>query len=397
MDNGPFMLDFSILKSQINQMVGEQRSRQDTYRRRAERALKELNRWQDWRPLGAKLTDSKTSWLLAGDLGEPLTTRYPLVAAPPSFTVIAADGSQIFPDRHELTLCYLINISSIVLHYGTGTKPLLASRPTLFYKEEDLYKAWNNRKIPVDGEIVGIQRSLMEFQELAHLAKQLEGQDLPVLALCDGTLILWHLEVKPEDFGAYVLSKFLETLEYFRGRRIPIAGYISYPRSTDVINALRVGMCPEHPVNCDKCPYRQDPELPCEPIEGMIDSVLFSHLLGPGERTTVFKSSSKILEEYGVHAVYFFYLNVGSEIARIEVPQWVARDRDLLNRTQAMIYDQAEKGHGYPVSLAEAHEKAVVRGADRELFYQFLRDSFVRQNLRVQVSRKSYKKKNVSI
>lgn len=380
-------------------MVGEQKSQQDVYRQKVDKALKELNRWQEWQSLSLKLDQSRTSWLTASNLSEPFSAVYPCAAKPKQFSVIATDGSQIFPDRHELAFCYLINISSIVLHYGTGVKPLLASYPTLFYKEEDLYQEWNRRKVPVDGEIVGILRNLMEFQELARLARECVpvSPRLPLVALYDGTLIFWHLEATPEDFSAQILREFLKTLDYFQEQQIPIAGYISYPRSTDVINALRVGMCPENPVNCDRCPYRQHPELPCEPIEGVRDQLVYTHLLNPGERSTVFRSTSRILKNYGPHDIYFFYLHVGSEIARIEIPQWVAKNENLLRLTHATIYDQAEKGQGYPVSLTEAHEKAIVRGADRELFYRLLQDSFIQQSIQIRVSQKSQKKRNISI
>ena len=52
-------------------------------------------------------------------------------------------------------------------------------------------------------------------------------------------------------------------------QHIPVAGYISRPRSRDVVNALRVGLCPETAPNCDRCPYKDLPKLPCAEIEGI--------------------------------------------------------------------------------------------------------------------------------
>ena len=116
-----------------------------------------------------------------------------------------------------------------------------------------------------------------------------------------------------------------------------------------------------------------------------------------GERTPLFKSSSKILDSYGPHYIYFFYLHVGAEIARVELPEWVAEDRELLDLVHACVFDQAEKGQGYPVTLSEAHERAVVRGADREAFYRFLGDTFVKNDIKVGISSKSLKKRHASI
>ena len=68
------------------------------------------------------------------------------------------------------------------------------------------------------------------------------------------------------------------------------------------------------------------------------------------------------------HRVHFFYVNVEEEIARVEVPGWVAADRALLDLTHTLVMDNARRGGGYPVVLQEAHEQAVVTGADREAF-----------------------------
>ncbi|HIC70299.1 MAG TPA: hypothetical protein EYO90_12345, partial [Candidatus Latescibacteria bacterium] len=85
------------------------------------------------------------------------------------------------------------------------------------------------------------------------------------------------------------------------------------------------------------------------------------------------------------------------EIARVEVPKWVAEDPPLLDLVHAVVCDQADKGQGYPVSLSEAHEKAVVRGADRESFYHYLREAFVRHDIDARVSCKSRRKRHAVV
>ena len=52
-----------------------------------------------------------------------------------------------------------------------------------------------------------------------------------------------------------------------------------------------------------------------------------------------------------------------------------------------------QPGHGYPVALAEAHEKAVITGADRELFWQMVETSLVGEHLPTPTSAKSRSKK----
>ena len=81
------------------------------------------------------------------------------------------------------------------------------------------------------------------------------------------------------------------------------------------------------------------------------------------------------------------------EIARVEVPQWVATDDTLLNLTHALVLDQCQRGQGYPVALSEAHEKAVVTGADRENFWELVESSMVAEHMPSTGSAKSFSKK----
>jgi len=411
------MLDLSSLKSQIDTMVADERLVQEDFFAKLELAQRELKRWDtDWEELARKIERSKTSWLLPGIQGA-LSRRYPLPPRPQRISVAATDGSQIFPDRHEISACYLINIGYILLHYGTGEKPLMNSQPTLYYREDQLYEEWGGRRMFANRELVGLKRGLMELTELADLALAAHQDGHPVVALSDGTLILWNLEGKPQDFKDSYVKATLDAFEKLRQVRVPIASYISEPGSQEIVNALKLGLCPLAAADCDRCPWKAENQfglldseidalqtdlwrgkgLPCSPVEGVSDAVLLRQLLKPGERTQVFQSTSKILAEYGDHTIYFFYLHAGSEIGRVEIPQWVAEDADLLDLVHACIYDQAEKGQGYPVSLSEAHERAVVRGADRETFYHFLRDTFVKNDLRARISTKSFKKKHAGI
>ena len=82
------------------------------------------------------------------------------------------------------------------------------------------------------------------------------------------------------------------------------------------------------------------------------------------------------------HKVYFCYLHVGTEIARIEVPAWVAQDEKLSSTALSLIVAQVNKGFGYPVALAEAHNQAVVRGADRSSFFALLEQELVKTGIK---------------
>jgi hypothetical protein len=63
----------------------------------------------------------------------------------------------------------------------------------------------------------------------------------------------------------------------------------------------------------------------------------------------------------------------------------------------AVAYDQAQRGRGYPVALAEAHEAAVVRGADREAFYALVARRLAADGHRVAMSRKQVRKRGALV
>ena len=347
-----------------------------------------------------KIIASRTTWLVAG-LTDGLAHHYPAPPLPPEFTVMASDGSHIDVDRHKSTRCYLINIGVAVLHYGASPGARLESFPRLYSDDADLVITSGGGKVreqPIEGALLGVKRSVEECRKLVELASELPP-DSTALALIDGTLILWSLEGFPEFVVEALLNNgFLPCLDELRklskGRKLALASYISFPRSTDVVNALRLALCPHEPADCDRYCSGGDPvsstgpapypstERACDVVSGVQDRALFSNLLSPGERSALFISGSSIVEKrYGAHGIYFFYLRVDDEIARVEVPQWVAMDESLLGLVHALVLDQCQRGQGYPVALSEAHEQAVVTAADKEEFWQFVDSSLVEEHM----------------
>ncbi|HEY41656.1 MAG TPA: DNA double-strand break repair nuclease NurA [Dehalococcoidia bacterium] len=378
-------LDLSKIVSQVGAMVARLRADSRQRQERLEHALEMLGSQADIGRLRDKINASRTTWLVAGLVGG-LDEHYPSPPVTSDFTIIASDGSHIDVDRHRSTRCYLINIGSVTLHYGNNPEAVLYSLPSLYAGDEDLVIAapeQRGREQPVEGALLGIKRSVDECRHLVELAAALPA-DSPTLALLDGSLILWNLEAYAEFVAEELLDKgllkcFEELRKLSRERKLALASYISYPRSTDVVNALRVAVCPEETVDSDRCSACDTRE--CDAIAGVRDRELFAGLLEPGERSELFISSSKIQQRYGAHQVHFFYLRVDDEIARVEIPKWVADDNGLLSLTHALVLDQCQRGHGYPVALSEAHEKAVVTGADAENFWRLVESSLVEEHL----------------
>jgi hypothetical protein len=367
----------------------------------AEHLLQQLApQWRRWQAQVQQWTSS-----LAFNAGIPVESpllQPQIPAVPALHTVLATDGSQIAPSHHEIAYCYLINIGRVRLSYGQRQRPLLESQPEIFYKREDLQRgrAWGLRP----EEWLGYQRTLLEAIALADLAPsepvadwetQLSLLSVPTVALVDGSLIHWFLDGLPNEARDAILLPILESWEQLRQRRIPVVGYLSASRSADVVNSLRLGQCPFPEPHCNHhCPDKPE-EVPCR--QGLLplrDATLWGSRLQPGQRSSLWRSSARILEHYGDHAVVFCYLHVGTEIARIEVPQWVAQEPHLRDLALSVVLDQTQKGYGYPIALAEAHNQAVVQGGDRQRFFALLERQLVQSGLsRVGPSAKETRKR----
>lgn len=397
-------LDLTKVAAQVGSMVARLKAGGRDREERLQNALNVLqDKSLDLDKLGKKIEASKgkTTWLVAG-LVDGLASHYKSPSLPPDFSVLATDGSNIDVDRHKSTRCYLINIGSVVLRYGAQPEAILNSSPALYFGDEDLVIAPDGaqgREQLIEGPLLGIKRSVDECRQLARLAAELPKES-SALALLDGSLILWGLagQTYPDFVTGALLDKgFLRHLEEMRklgkDRRLALASYISFPRSTDVVNDLRVALCPHDIIDTDRlCKECQSRD--CDRVAGVQDREIFFNLLAPGERSALFTSQSKIVRDhYGGHWVYFFYIRVDDEIARVELPQWAARDETLLNLTHVLVLDQCRRGQGYPVALSEAHEQAVVTAADKETFWLLVEASLVDEHLPSPTSAKSFSKR----
>ncbi len=388
-------LDLARVVTQVSSMVARLRDSRNERQQRFQYALDTLHRQATQiDELKRKIAAARTTWLV-GEPVERLDNHYPSPPPPPDFTVMATDGSQIEVDRHRAARCYLLNIGSAVIHYGSSPGATLESSPHLYSEDKDLVitpSTDGNREQPVEGVLLNIKRSVEECRHISLLAAQLPPEST-ALALMDGTLILWGLEAYPEFVTEEILYRgYLTCLEAIRklsDRKLALASYISLPRSTEVVNVLRVAICPHEPVNCDRCSSRE-----CQVVAGVQDRELFLSLLNDGERSALFISRSSIVQKhYGEHQVYFFYLRTGDEIARVEIPRWVATDTVRLNLAHSLILDQCRRGHGYPVALSEAHEQAVVTNADKEQFWQLVESTLIAEHLPTIGSAKSQSKR----
>ena len=201
-------------------------------------------------------------------------------------------------------------------------------------------------------------------------------------------MIRWTLQGFEPWLQRRFLSDYLSFFETMRALPCPLASYQSRPRSPEATGLVRY----LH-VRGDWDRWKRDyPRRADDPYRGVMDHLIFHALLQDGERSARFQSMSKInVEEYpGEHKIQFFYIKVGREIARVEFPAWVG-DGDL-DLVHTLIYDQCQRGMGYPVALQRAHEQAVIHDGDRRQVEALIERIFATEAVPTQRSAKSVTK-----
>ena len=338
------------------------------------------------------------------ELLEPPGSRHAPPDTPADFAVAAADGSHIDVDRHMAARCFLINTGLAVLTYGSQPDAQLTSRPRLYAADDELVISdpQSYRQQTIEGAVLGAKRTVEEMRALVEVVRQ-TPPDLPTLALVDGSLIMFDLaRARNQDFVLRELVEegFVRALdeleEMARTRPLAVAGYVSLPGSAEVVSGVRAMACPyELEGDGYRCGSYGPGRDPCDScVGGVRDRDLFARTLKTGERSALFATGSAAVEQYYMGTgVAFFYVHAGEEIGRVEVPSWVADNPDLLGLAHALVIDQCARGRGYPVALMEAHEQAVVTGADRRYFGEMVDGALQRGGLPVFTSEKALSKR----
>ena len=353
-----------------------------------------------------KTSDTKQRPYLAAEVDESLLGAYAPPDPPADWVVAAVDGSHIDVDRHLPVACYLLNLGGCVLTYGSQPDASLFSHSHLASTPEELYISDpknSNAEEMISGPLLGLVRTVKELETLASTVEQCPP-GLPVLGLVDGSLVLWGLSgqaYRPYVSDAIIRDGLLPSMKRLEqsaeSRPVALAAYVSYPRSTEVVNAVRCCLCPhELGVCAQSCNNRRSTQQPCGGANDFLDRDLFQRLLEPGWRSPLYKTNSSVSRDsYDENnKVYFFYLNAGQEIGRVEVPRWVAKNETLLSLAHGLVWDQCQRGQGYPVAISESHEQAVITGGDRRVFRRMLTDSLERQGLSAATSEKDRSKRS---
>lgn len=292
------------------------------------------------------------------------------------YRVISTDGSHIGIDRDLPTKCFLINIGIADFLYGDEANAELINIPRLYAKEEDLIIREKDGMgfHPIEDSLLNAKRSVEEILALAKVLGETDFK-VPTLGLVDGPLAVYGLpgvSNKQYVIDHLVRDGFESALASIKSKvnndLLGVIGFTSLPGNRDVSKMLSANICENR---SDKsgfyCHYRGSNimSICSNCIGGVLDREIFAGILKKGERSPIFLPKKN---DNQINEIAFFYLNVGSEIARIEIPMWNIKESESIDLIQSVLMEQTERGHGYPVVLMEAHEQAVINSADRRAF-----------------------------
>ena len=357
-------LNFQQVFERIRQIGLGARARHEDLEIRRQKARSLLETWADKiADLNARLERARQadpSLRCAIPLDEPLNYHARSgTLSTASVTLIAADGSQVVPDRHAAVLFGLINVGAIVITAGTAEAPQVLTDSQLSFDDEVVN--WT------DG-LVALKRDLAERRKLLDIAKE---NSPPLVTLTDGPLQLWESRESNEVLGyEKALGEYLVVLSQLQECRAITAGYVDKPSSNLLVRLLEVADIPERDFN----------DLhERHPLQGVSDLWLFDQLLRPGERSAVFALQARSKAVYqGSLALHFFYLNVSQtdhpKTARIEIPAWVSQNEQDLDILHSALLEQCAilGARPYPYILHRAHESAVVTLQEKQQLEQLL-------------------------
>lgn len=317
---------------------------------------------------------------------EPVNAVITAPPAPASATLIAVDGSQIYPDTHAPAQYYLINMGGFVFHHGSDELPEQMTLPEIIYTPE-LMEDKNKRT--VSNQTINARRSVQEVETLAKLAHAKRDHARPLMALHDGGLLKFFGQEITD--GPELQHHYLEALKRLRDTKTLLAGYVDVRRSTFVISLLHLLNLPLAMIN--DATVANNGEL-----EGLVDAMLFARVLASGQRSALMTPNSPQNRDYmrddPETEIAFFYLNVSDDfpanIVRVDVPMWVANDPNAVDQLQALILAQCkiQGRRRYPYALTRADELAYVSGVEKQQMDQLIRIALLNNQMQPESSSK---------
>lgn len=318
---------------------------------------------------------------------DPINLIAPAPEVPSQATILAADGSQIYPDEQAPVHYYLLNIGLYAYHHGVERIPEAISIPRLEFHEKYVHDRYGG---VIRNSTVDDRRTVAEMQALATEAwdRKRQGDIQPVIAFYDNRLM--YLPSNEGYSGEDLLTDYVAAMVQLHDADASLIGYIDNPYRSKRFMQLLFLMTLE---NEEEVKVRQRELSRAGMLEGLHDQQFFDHILKPGERSAIMVQNSPqnyAFKERGEnYEIAFFYLKVTNQqrainnnghgfatrVVRVDLPVWVARDRERVDTVHGLILSQCQlQGRNpYPYVLTRADELAYVSGKDKEKLDQLVR------------------------
>ena len=321
-----------------------------------------------------KVLEKNNKLRCAVPLAEPLNGHISAEAAAEPYSILAADGSQINPSRHDPIPFGLINTGAFYICPAGNMRPM-EYKQSLLLSYEDVY----TEEGLLSERNVSLIRDFHERKFLAELAK--ERQQETLITLTDGPLELYHEQLETKTYREY-FSGFIKALTDLQKTNSIVAGYIDKPYSDLVVRLLELTLLKKE--EYEKVGKKRF-------FTGTADWHLFDEILQPGERSAIFRiqslSSDKLNPDLVPHFFYFKPQNAfENTLARVEIPAWITSQPEQINLLHFALNEECRQlgSKAYPYSLHRAHEIALVQLNEKKDIENRITSELLSKNIRIE-------------
>ncbi len=286
----------------------------------------------------------------------------------------SVDGSQIYSDKnYEIPLAVIQ--TSQILNRHTNDSDYKENTEAKIITPDEFESA---SVYSFGSEYVDARRFALECDSIIQLMK---AHYKPCVML-DGALILSHINVLNRNIRDIYVRAITKLLEASEKMRTPVIGFIDTTMPRDITLMMHFLL-----------------DLKKSKLS---DTHLFSHLLW-GERTAAFlcdrddrrgEEARSVLDNYGKFRdqIAFFYMRVSNGLpARVEFPAWMYEE-GMVDKIADIIRAECVIRGNYPDILMRAHEAALIKMNEHDLFYGMLDNFCKAHGIRINKSAKNFHK-----
>ncbi len=213
---------------------------------------------------------------------------------------------------------------------------------------------------------MGLRRDRLEIKALADLLAQNKTLTSPRLAILDQRLLYWPASGLPERESDHALMGWQESMIAIWQTGAWLAGFIDRPAKQSVLTML-------HTLDIKQPGFDVSELYHSTLFNRLTDIDLFARLLKTGERSPVFREISLLNTRFRAREkaieVCFFYLRTGDgegQLARIDIPLWVAENEESVTAVHALIFDQCQILGSYPYVITREMRSPWSGGASKK-------------------------------